>query len=313
MAGNLDSLMGALAEEAARPVHPAVMAAADAIRARHAGAAVATLFYGSCLRRGGGMAPDPDGVLDFYLLVDGYGGAYPGRPLLAAANAVLAPNVFYVETPWRGGVLRAKYAVMTLARFARGASRRSLQPMVWARFAQPARLLWARNDGARRAVVAALAEAVVSMVGAALPRAGVGAALPPINHGAGVGTAAAEIWPRAFAESYRAELRPEPAGQARALFEADRERYERLTPWALALAGGGGGAPWVLRRIWGKLLNLLRLIKAAFTYDGALDYLLWKIERHSGVAAGATPWQRRHPLLAAPALAWRLYRLGAFR
>ena len=298
MAGDLDSLMGALAEEAARPVHPAVMAAADAIRARHAGAAVATLFYGSCLRRGGGMAPDPDGVLDFYLLVDGYGGAYPGRPLLAAANAVLAPNVFYVETPWRGGVLRAKYAVMTLGRFARGASRRSLQPMVWARFAQPARLLWARDDGARRAVVAALAEAMVTMVGAALPRSGVGAP--------------AEIWLRAFAESYRAELRPEPAGQARALFEADRERYERLTPWALALAGGGG-APWVLRRLAGKLLNLLRLIKAAFTYDGAIDYLLWKIERHSGVAARATPWQRRHPLLAAPALAWRLYRLGAFR
>ena len=24
-------------------------------------------------------------------------------------------------------------------------------------------------------------------------------------------------------------------------------------------------------------------------------------------------WQRRHPLLAAPSLAWRLYRMGAFR
>jgi hypothetical protein len=42
-------------------------------------------------------------------------------------------------------------------------------------------------------------------------------------------------------------------------------------------------------------------------------YILWKIERHSGVKATATPWQRRHPLLAAPGLAWRLYRRGAFR
>lgn len=305
MAGDLDRLKEALAEEAARPVHPAVVAAADAIRARHAGAAVATLFYGSCLRQGGGMAPDTDGVLDFYLLVDGYGGAYPGRPLLAAANAVLPPNVFYVEAPWQDGVLRAKYAVMTLAGFARGASRRSLQPMVWARFAQPVRLLWARDDEVRRAVVAALADAVVTMVGAA-PQADMGA-----------GAEAAEVWPRAFAASYRAELRPEPVGQARALFEADRERYERLTPWALALAGGRGigssGAPWFIRRVVGKLLNGLRLVKAAFTYEGALDYLLWKLERHSGVRARATPWQRRHPLLAAPALAWRLYRRGAFR
>ena len=302
MAGALESLKEALAEEAARPVHPSVMAAADPIRARHAGAAVATLFYGSCLRQGGGMAPDADGVLDFYLLVDRYGGAYPGRALLAAANAVLPPNVFYVETPWQDGVLRAKYAVMTLGRFARGASRRSLQPMVWARFSQPARLLWAADDETRRALVAALADAVVTMVARAAPG------------GDGV---AAEIWPRAFAASYRAELRPEPAGHARALFEADRERYERLTPWALALAGGGGsgnsGVPWFIRRVAGKLLNGLRLIKAAFTYAGALDYLLWKVERHSGVRARATPWQRRHPLLAAPALAWRLYRRGALR
>lgn len=298
MAEALDRLEEALAEEAARPVHPSVMAAADAIRARHAAAAVATLFYGSCLRRGAGMAPDADGVLDFYLLVDSHGGAYPGRPLLAAANAVLPPNVFYVETPWRGGVVRAKYAVMTLDQFARGASRRSLQPMVWARFSQPARLLWARDGAARRAVVAALADAVVTMVARAAP---VG------------GEAAEAIWRRAFAATYRAELRPEPAGQARALFEADRERYQRLTPWAQALAGGGGGAPWVVRRVVGKLLNGLRLVKAAFTYEGALDYLLWKVERHSGVRAAATPWQRRHPLLAAPVLAWRLYRRGAFR
>ena len=31
----------------------------------------------------------------------------------------------------------------------------------------------------------------------------------------------------------------------------------------------------------GKLLNGGRLIKALFTYDGALDYALWKIKRHS--------------------------------
>ncbi len=54
-------------------------------------------------------------------------------------------------------------------------------------------------------------------------------------------------------------------------------------------------------------------MKATFTFDGALDYVLWKVRRHSGVVLPVTDWQRRHPLLAAPVLAWRLYRLGAFR
>jgi hypothetical protein len=70
---------------------------------------------------------------------------------------------------------------------------------------------------------------------------------------------------------------------------------------------------WRFRRLVGKLLSILRLAKGVFTFDGGVDYILWKIERHSGVKATATPWQRRHPLLAAPGLAWRLYRRGAFR
>jgi hypothetical protein len=61
------------------------------------------------------------------------------------------------------------------------------------------------------------------------------------------------------------------------------------------------------------MLHVLRLAKAAFTFAGGLDYILWKIARHSGVTAEPTPWQRRHPLMAAPVLAWRLYRRGAFR
>jgi hypothetical protein len=63
----------------------------------------------------------------------------------------------------------------------------------------------------------------------------------------------------------------------------------------------------------GKLLNLARLVKAAFTFQGGLDYVLWKVKRHSGVEIQVTDWQRRHPVLAAPSLAWKLYRRGAFR
>ena len=70
---------------------------------------------------------------------------------------------------------------------------------------------------------------------------------------------------------------------------------------------------WWWRRRLGKGVQVLRLCKAAYTFTDGLDYVLWKIEQHSGVRAEPSDWQRRHPLLAAPSLAWRLYRRRAFR
>ena len=70
---------------------------------------------------------------------------------------------------------------------------------------------------------------------------------------------------------------------------------------------------WALRRCWGKTLNILRLFKAAGTFSNGIDYLLWKVERHSGVRVEATERMRRHPRLAAWGLAWKLWRKGAFR
>lgn len=291
MADPRHDLIDMLSQEAATPVQPWVNAAAEVVRARHGDAVRALVFYGSCLRD-----DDPDGLLDFYVLVGRYRDAYENW-FAAAANRLLPPNVFYLETPWEGAVVRVKYAVMSLGQFARGALPRTLQPMIWARFAQPARLVYSADDEARRLVAAAQADAVTTLM-AVTRRLLPNEARPEA------------LWPRAFAETYGAELRPEPPGRARQLYEADRARYDRLT--SLALTSGGGGAPWLLRQMAGKALNVARLIKAAFTFDGAVDYLLWKVERHSRIGVTATPWQRRHPLLAAPVLAWRLYRLGAF-
>ena len=67
---------------------------------------------------------------------------------------------------------------------------------------------------------------------------------------------------------------------------------------------------WARRRWLGEPLNILRLLKAAFTFDGAMDYVAWKIERHSGVRIEVSPWQRRFPLLAAPKLYWQLRKRG---
>jgi hypothetical protein len=298
-------LKGLVAQELSQPVAPAVLAMADAVRARHGKAAVAVLFYGSCLRKPETLLSDS--LLDFYLLVDDYRAAYDSG-LLAFANRLLPPNVFYLELPQAGGTIRCKYAVLTLDQFAAGTSRRALNVSLWARFSQPARLLWSRDATSADRVADACVEAILTMLGNAQ-------SLTAQSDDAEL------LWRRAFEATYAAELRSETPDRAAELVRLDLARYQRVTGPALALLRESGGALsadesaalWRKRRRVGKLLNLARLMKATFTFQGALDYVLWKVRRHSGVELQVTDWQRRHPLLSAPLLAWRLYRRGAFR
>jgi hypothetical protein len=313
-----DSIREIVAAEVARPVGAAAGALVEAIVRRHGRAVDAVLFYGSCLRRGDPTAAE-DPVFDFYVLVDDYRHMYQGR-LAALANALLPPNVFYLNAPWRDQTLRAKYAVVTLRQFRQAMSERAVHSYFWARFAQPVRQPYARDEQTRAAVVDALVEAVTTLA----------------RHTVGLledRFASGELWTRAFQATYGAELRAERSERAGLIYEADRERYDQFAVPAVQAAGfevqvdGDGrlsvavpedvrrraAAAWSRRRRLGKLLSVLRLAKGAFTFTGGVDYLLWKIERHSGVKATVTPWQRRHPFLAAPGLAWRLYRRGAFR
>ena len=70
---------------------------------------------------------------------------------------------------------------------------------------------------------------------------------------------------------------------------------------------------WRLRFVQGKILSIMRLLKALFTFKGGVDYVLWKIERHSGIAIEAAPRLRRVPLVGLLVIFWQLYRRGAFR
>jgi hypothetical protein len=72
-------------------------------------------------------------------------------------------------------------------------------------------------------------------------------------------------------------------------------------------------AAWRLRMLQGKILSILRLLKGMLTFEGGVDYILGKIERHSGVTVDVEPRLRRHPLLAAGVLTWEIYRRGGFR
>ncbi len=318
--GGAEALARLVADELEQPVPEAVSRLAQAIRGRTGPATAAILFYGSCLRK-----LSSEGVLDFYVLVDAYRDANPGRRL-ALANSLLPPNVFYLELD--AGPLRAKYAVVSLGDFARGAAGRWLRSGIWARFCQPARAVYLRDETARRAVVAACAEAVLTLVERALP-------LLPGEAGR-VQTRAADLWQTAFRETYAAELRPETADAIGALYRAQPERYARAAQAAaLALEARGrlrvvaAGEPLEielpagaqrarrraarLRRPLAKLAYLAQLLKTAFTFGDWLPYALWKLERHSGVHFVASPSQRRHPLLLGLPLLVRALRQRALR
>ncbi len=315
-----DDLEVLLRDVVAQPVAPAIAAIVAAARQRHGAAVSAVLFYGSCLRQNS----DEGKIVDLYLLVDTYKSSHRSR-LSALLNWALPPNVYYIEAPFEGRQVRAKYAVVSLADFAAGAGGKWFHPYLWARFAQPCRLAFCRDDATRAAVIASLGQAIRKT-------AEEGLALMERCFDC------RDLWVAVFGETYRTELRAEPPERAVELYEANRQHFDRagaavlealrvqsaepepsevtaaVRSW-IAPAGSGRGfrSKWLLRRVQGKILSVLRLIKAAFTFQGGAQYLLWKIERHSGVSVSLTPWQCRHPVLASTVLFWRLYRKGAFR
>ncbi|OYQ33850.1 hypothetical protein CHU95_15150 [Niveispirillum lacus] len=281
----------------------------------HGGAHVAAiLFYGSNLRSG-----DVEGVLDFYVLVDSLTGWRGSRPL-ALATRLLPPSVEYWEIPWQGHTLRAKVAVMGIDQFANATRFDCIDTTIWARFTQPVMLAHARDGTARQTVRDAVAQAVTTAARWA-------AILGPAEG------MARDYWEALFKATYSAELRVEKASRGISIVDHAADRYAALLPpaWASASVafeeiGDGrlrpllsparrarGDRAWRWRGRFGKGLNIARLVKAAFTFTGGVDYLLWKLHRHSGVRLDLTPWQRRHPILCAPYILWKLKRMGAIR
>ena len=286
----VEALRDLVETELSEPVDPRVTAMAEAIAARHGPASRAVLFYGSCLRE-----KQLDGLmLDFYLIVSDYRSAYD-KPWQAKANALIPPNVF----PFQHEGLAAKYAVLSDRDFYRLNGPETRNVSVWARFAQPSRLVWSSDEAARTAAILAVSRAAPTLLAAA---------------GRIEGEPVLDWWRRAFSLTYSAELRAERKGRAGSVIDADLERYERFSPAVVAAidpAIPGGG--WLRRQIEGKALSVLRLAKASATYAGGAEYIAWKINRHAGTKIELKPWQKRHPLLAALSLLPRLLRSGAIR
>lgn len=289
-----ESLEDILARRAEEPVPPEVAAMGEAVRGAYGGGAVAVLAYGSSLR---GIDPS-ETLIDLYVLTASLADV-SGNPLSRAACALLPPNVYYAETPFAGRTLRAKYAVLPLQAFELRCGGVTDNPYFWARFSQPCRLLHVRDNVTRIRIVQALGEAVRTMLTAA---AGVAPA----------GANTTTLWVEGFRETYRTELRPEGPDRAAAIVAADEAFYRALTDAAAPILPERS-ANWRWRRLVGKTLSVLRLLKAAFTFSGGAEYLAWKVARHSGEKIELKPWQRRHPILGALSILPGLLRRGAVR
>jgi len=292
------------AEIAALP--PRVETVCDLIESRHKDRVQALIYYGSSLRE----LDNPDKMLDFYVLVDSYRKTH--KPIRAALNALIPPAVYYVEhTDTDGITSTCKYSILSLPAFERRCSEQAFLSQTWGRFAQPCILLRPKSDAVTERIISAREKAIRHIAAETDP---LFKTLPTPQ----------EFWARAFYESYRTELRPESSVERTAEFVGRYlPRYEHISAELYDMEDGkiilpkkrrkGAKMRWALRRLLGKPMSAIRVLNSAATFDGGLDYVLRKLKNHSGITIDPGPFQRRHPVICAPVLGWKLWRKGAFR
>ena len=291
------------------------------IRRKHGEALLAILVYGSWLRG------KRDTMLDFYVLVENYHTL--DSPWQGWMCKLLPPNVYHIHhkanEPDKDRPdtvqqeLRAKYALLTLKRF-RHAMQHDFHSYFWARFAQPCEILYVRDDAAKAELEDAFSCASATFIQRVLPTMG-------------DEFTSNELWTHGLSLTYQCELRTESSNRGESIYDFNPGYYNGITSTfarksseisglktenqysnqSKALSRNLSGLNWWIRRIQGKLLSMLRLSKAAFTFNEPLEYLLWKIKRHSGVYIQPSQRQLKHPLIFAWPLLWKLYRRGAFR
>ena len=283
----------------------------EQLRKRYGQGLLAVLIYGSYLRG------KRDTLLDFYVLLDSYRSMpTPGR---AGWPKHCLPTCTRSTTAHRPMKFEPRYALLTLDRFEQMRSAGIFTPISGPGSHSPAAFCIAGTKVQSR-VINAVCQASKTF------HTGWRRACRHVSK-------RRQLWATGLGLTYQCEFRSEPPGHAEKLFGYWPDYYRSVTS---ALAGQGLGfeatgaadsfdnscsetpgagrpASWWLRRVQGKVLSTLRIIKAALTFDGALDYLLWKVQRHSGVYIEPTDLQRNYPLIFAWPLLFRLWRRGAFR
>jgi hypothetical protein len=281
--------------------------------AERGGEAVAAIvFFGSRKTKAGA---DPWSAFDMFVLTSEYRGFYRalrashtlGRsPLLVAGlNTVLPPNQVSVPVPdGAGGEGHAKCAVVGLETLERETSPARRDHFCIGRLFQPAEIVFARDDRSRERTLDALASAHAETLSWVRPW------LPPEFD--------VDAYTRTLLRvSLAREIRPEPEGRADALWQAQhvalRSVYSIFLSEALAageLSARGEGVYALARpvtageRLWTRFYFQRSLVRATVrwfkyivTFEGWLDYIAKKAERHTGQKIELTPRERRLPLV----------------
>lgn len=290
---------------------PDVAAVARSVLAAGGEDVRALVFFGS---RKSGATPRPSSAYDLLLLTRDYrpvysalgrAGVLRGRERLAAAlNRVLPPNQVAVPaTAADGSAVLAKCAIVSLERLLRETSSARGDHFLAGRLFQPVEVVHVADAATAEQVLDALVSAVAETYGWVRPW------LPERFDAAAYARAALRV-------SFAGEIRPEPGARADALLAAQREHHEAVLGQLLAdlaaagelraAEGGwtlarpaGAGERWRSRLYFRRSLvrATVRWAKHVATFEGWLDFILGKVERHNGGRIVLTERERRLPLL----------------
>jgi len=269
----------------------------------------AVILYGSWLRG------KRDTLPDFYVILNNYN----RLPSLwqKVVNQILEPNVYQLSLSKRNIECSAKYATISLKHLEIKITT-GFHPYLWARFSQPSSILYAKNQNTRDDVHRLIKSSEKKMMQEALGM------LPK-------SFTSRQLWEMALTLTYGVELRAESNEKMTLLVGHHQDYFESKVVEhsdALELSAIGKNEwafessnkyrlksklRWKIRRILGVFLSIARLLKATSTFNQPLEYLLWKIERHTGIKENATALQLKYPLIFSWPLLWKIFRRGGFK
>lgn len=265
----------------------------------YSNALIAIVFYGSCMR----THKYENAVLDFYVIVDGYRNAYKNK-WHAFLNKVLPPNVYFEQVKLNDCEIQAKYAVVSRKDLIRKTSGSAFHPYFWARFAQPIAVAYVNNPTVLQWLVTIQQQSVQTLVRKVSCM---------LEHE----WTSKELWVTALRLTYHAELRTETKTRANEIYNSDADYFDGISAAISAESFSELAVHrnktmctirWKFRTIVGKCLSVLRLLKATATFTNGVDYIAWKIHRHTGESIHVSQRLRKYPWLFCWPLLWRLYR-----
>ena len=310
-----DLLARAVAERALSASDDPALDAAVARLSSAAGEALAGLvFFGS--RRTGAARANVWSAYDVFVVVEEYRAFYESlrraglsgkRPgLMALVSGWLAPTQYSLRFEAEG--VHVKAAVIRRDAWRRETSPRRRDHFCIGRLCQPTRILYSRNEAARGLLLQGLFFAHRETWRWSRPW------LPATFDAAAYGRSALRT-------SMRWEVRPEPAGRADTLWEAQRQLQVPVFETLLEeLADRGELAPvpdhpgtftptrpaTPLERFrlqayfrWSIVRATSRWLKHVVTFEGWLDYIVHKASRHTGEAITLSARERRWPWIFA--------------